>query len=272
MLIIPQAEMDEVLDRKTRRRTLTLPVRRESLRVNTAHPRTGQTLTSPDAVGGSAIRRCPVKTGGNYQIRGDGIDRTYERLRQQAASQPSRARALTWLLARAEYETRELRITVHTVRQQQDRWHVGFYLDSKRSIQESLDDAPVFLRRSSGYTVTHDEIDAGAVMGPLAEDLEEARKKAREMRGLRRVEPGLDQLARATRETLKCRDVMNEMKRATANRLRRVEKDLAAIREELIADARATVSLSDRVPLNTPHHTGVSPCDTESVVSLRSAA
>ena len=170
------------------------------------------------------------REGGNYEIRGDGIDQIYACLRREAEIAPNRARSIVWLLLRAMDETRELRITVRTVRPDGAHWLVSFFLDSNRAWQQKIDDTDVFLSRSRDYTTVRDELGAGVVMMPFEEDLEAARKRAREGD----IAPQREAIQELVSQAGDCQRAMKSMKARSL--LKRAQRDLEAAERALMSE------------------------------------
>lgn len=237
MIVLPQREIDAIRNPRIRRREIRLPVRREAVRGSAVHPLSRRALEGAPTLeqqrpSGAATRRCPLRAGGNYAVRGDGVAVRYAELRKAVADAPNRARGVVWLLQQVEDETRPLRITVREVLREGDEWVVRFWLDSTRAIQERLDDTPILLARGAGYA-PWDEIDAGELMSPLAEDLRAARQRMREGRAA----PQREALQRAAGEVTRCREVMQGVKQRT--RLALALKEIERARAEVDVRARA---------------------------------
>lgn len=101
-MIISQSELDLILNRKIRRRTIHLPIQHGTL---------------------GELKKCPAKPGGIYTLKA----RTpWERYRTQAETQPSRARAVLWLIERCEQPQRTVTITARTIEARENTWIVHF--------------------------------------------------------------------------------------------------------------------------------------------------
>lgn len=182
-MIIPQAELELILNPRIRRRLLHLPVR---------HGKHGER------------KKCPARKGGIYQLRAAV---PYERHRTQAAGQPTRARAVLRLIDLCDQPTRTATITVIDVDRDDDMWLVRF-VKGERS---DLLDRPIYLAKYGDYTMT---ARSQAVPGdpevvlPFAEDLAKARAKALE----RRVTPERTAIRAAARDAETLQQSMKNMK------------------------------------------------------------
>lgn len=159
-MIIPQAQIDLILSRRMRRRTLHLPMR------------TGKF---------GERKRCPARTGGVYRLKAPV---PYERYQSEAERQPNAARAVLWLIDECQQPTRGVTITVTAVEVRDGDWVVHFTKGEHRE----LFDRPIYLAKYGDYTMTaRQQAIPGdpELMMPFAEDLAKARAKALE----RRVSP-----------------------------------------------------------------------------------
>jgi hypothetical protein len=207
MIVVSRAEYDAI--RRSRRRTLSLPVRYGS--------RLGE-------------RKRPVRQGGVYRLRARV---PYDEYRDCASSQPTRAHAVLWLIDRCLEGPKPLTITVYDVAYEprSDRrgeaWTVRFLLGEHAGIL----DEPVFLGRSKDYTLLKSRSlpGAGEVVAPSPRDRERAHRLARQSR----ARPLQEGLGRALKEIETCREVMTSMK--MRNLAKRTERNLLAL-ERMVDD------------------------------------
>jgi hypothetical protein len=244
VITVPQAEYDLIRNARIRKRLLVLPVR---------YGRSGIP---------GARRPCPVREGCVYKLRAAS---PYEEIRRRAEEQPSRARAVLWLMDHCDQTVRTLTITITSVERQQDQWLVRFGMGDKATNDES-----VFMGRGRDYTlIASASIDKTApVMTPFAEDLQRAREKARE----KRLSPQQEALARMRAETDLLLVAMTAMK--DRNRLKLIRREIEKLDTKLSAERPVTISVSDRAESQWPVavEDGPRPNGTDSVVSLESAA
>ena len=210
-MIVAQAELDAILDRKVRKRLLELPVRYA--------PKLG-------AGDKGALKRCPMRRGGVYQL---FPPLPFERFLARASEQPSRARSVLWLIDRVQRWTpRGVTITVSQPPERQgDVWLVRFV---KGDEQEYFDDTLPYLSGDGGFTMVASR---QAVPGdppycaPFAEDLEKAREDARK----KRLTPAQEAVEKMRAEAHTCREVMATVK--AGNRMRLIQKELQKLAAEL---------------------------------------
>lgn len=237
-MIVAQADLDAILDRKIRKRLLELPVR---------HGKFGE------------LKRCPVRLGGEYPL---FPPLPYERMLARAEAIQPRKHAVLWLIARVQrWEPKPVHITVSQPPEiQGEVWLVRFIRGEER---EAFDDSAVYLSADGGFTtVASRQAVPGdpEYLAPFAEDLKRAREDARK----KRLTPAQEIVQRMQADAMRCRDVMVTVK--AGNRARLIAKELAKLQAELGLDDRATVSVSDRVASQAPSMTETSPgrSDTES--------
>lgn len=207
-MIVAQAELDAILNRKIRKRVLELPVR---------HGRLGE------------LKRCPMRRGGVYHLK---PPLPFDRLLERAVQRQPRKEAVLWLIGRVErWEPKPVTITVsHEPLRQGDVWFVRFLRGDEAEV---FDDSPLFLSGDGSFTSIASR---QAVPGdppywpPFAEDLERARTAARE----KRVSPDLTSVRRLTGGLKTCREVMSNIK--AANLLKRAQRNLEAAERELLQD------------------------------------
>jgi hypothetical protein len=261
-VIIPQDQFDLIASSKIRRRYLELPVRGVSMR-KPRHPKTGRVLRMAGAASGVAVARCPMRKGGTYRLRGPV---PYTGYRDEADDQPTRARAVLALYDLCHLPAKTETVTVTSVERQGETWLIRF-----RKGELDLLDRPVFLARQGDYTtIASRQAVPGdpEVMMQFAEDLQEARKKARE----RRLTPQQEGLAKVRAEVETCRGVMTTMKAKT--RLRLILKELEKLEAEVAAESSAILPASQCAESQVSAEANGEPRPTgsESVVSLESAA
>jgi hypothetical protein len=223
-VIVAQAELDAILNRKIRKRVLELPVRHGSL---------------------GELKRCPMRRGGVYHLK---PPLPFDRLLARAEQRRPRKEAVLWLIGRVErWEPKPVTITVsHEPERQGDIWFVRFL---KGDEAELLDDSSLFLSGDGGFTSIASR---QAVPGdppycpPFAEDLERARQAARE----KRLTPAQAIMARMKADAETCRDAMVTVK--AGNRARLIAKEIAKLQAEVALDNGATLSRSDRAASQAP--------------------
>jgi hypothetical protein len=238
-VIVAQSQITQVHAAGKRQVVLSLPVR---------HGRFGE------------LKRCPVRKGAIYNLQPPV---PYDRRRAQAEEQPTRARAVLWLIDRCQATVKSTPITViENPERQGDQWLVrcvkGEHLE--------MFDRDVFLSRHNDFTM---DASRQTVKGdppytpPFAEDLERAREKAVERRT-----PQLDALARMRADGETLRDAMLAMKdRNGLALLRRAERELEKLAARLAVDGDGTLTMSDCA-----ERQDVRPNSTESPVPLEPAA
>jgi hypothetical protein len=206
-MILAQADLDAILDRKVRKRLLELPVR---------YGRFGER------------KRCPMRVGGVYHLK---PPIPYERYASRASEQPTRARAVLWLIGRCErHQDKPTTITVREVERQGETWLVSFL---KGQEAEVFNDDPLYLSSDGGFTAVAARQAVPAdpeYLPPLAEDLARARLDAREKRAV----PELASVRRLTGELQTCRAVMTNVKAGTL--LKRAQRNLEAAQRALLSE------------------------------------
>jgi hypothetical protein len=243
-LIASEQTIERIRSSRHRQRTLELPV---------VYGEMGE------------LKRCQYKPGKAYPLHPAS---RYDEHRATAGQQPTRARAVVYLLAQYERQVKPLTITVLSVTRAGEHWLVHFDLGDKTA----HNDIPVYLTPTGSggdYTTTPSRaLDKVEVMTPLAKDLEEARRKAREGR----ITPQQQQLDRAVQEAETLRQAMTSMK--ARNRVNLILKEMEKLASELSADAGATLPASacaarqvSAAVEGEPRPSGI-----ESVVSLETAA
>lgn len=238
MITIAQSEMDLILNRKIRKRTLTLPVRHEAVRA-ARHPKTGRALAAAVPASGVATKRCPVVVGGSYALQARPPHERYDQWLAEAEAKPTRTQSVLWLIDRCEQPRKTIQITIHSVTREGDEWLIAFSRDEEAELRDFMASGqPVFLGRNRDYTTARDELGAGEVLTPFAEDLEKARQKARE--GI--VLPQREALKRAAAEAATCREVMRNMK--ARNLVKRAQRDLEAAERILLSEAQINCGTS----------------------------
>lgn len=181
------------------------------------------------------LKRCRFKPDNAYTLHPAS---RYDEYKTTAREQPTRARAVVYLLARYDYLVKPLPITVLSVTRTSEHWLVRFDLGD-RTIHN---DTPTYLSPSESgtdYTTTPSRaLDKVEVMTPLAKDLEDARRKAREGR----VTPQrqLVQKMQADADTL--RRALTDMK--TRNRAALILKEMDKLASELSVEDSATLPAS----------------------------
>lgn len=254
-MIVAQAELDQILDRKIRKRLLELPVRYAS-------------KTSESDKG--ALKRCPMRKGGVYRL---FPPLPFERFLERAPGQPTpthhqeprldpaheghpwvlhyggspSARSVLWLIGRVErWEPKPVTITVREVERQGDVWLVSFL---KGEEAEIFDDSLPYLAPDGGFTSIASR---QAVPGdppycpPFAEDLERARENARK----KRLSPAEELVSKMREDAKTCREVMAGVK--ARNRARLILKEIGKLADELALDGGATLGASDRPARQAP--------------------
>ncbi len=263
-MFVSQAEIDQIRG-KMRRRVLELPIEREEIRSDARHPKTGRVLRRGDVVGGKAIKPCPMRKGAVYTL----TPRVpYAQYRSEAETEPSRARAILYLIDKCETPIRTVTITVtHPPERHGDTWLIHFAKGDRASDL----DLPIFLSKYGDYTMSQTKQAVPGdpeVLMPFAEDLAKARVKARD----RRASPQRQAVERA-------RDGLTELQRdlvamKARNRLNLILKEMGKLTQELSVDEGATLpeSVCAARQASAKVEGEPRPCGTESVVSLESAA
>lgn len=162
-MFVEQAMIDQIRG-KMRRRVLELPVRYGSRRRNGRW--------DPE------VRKCPMREGGVYTLT-PGV--THAQYRTEALTQPTRARAVLWLIDHCE----PLRTVTITVTRPPERHGDIWLIHFAKGDRASDLDRPIFLSKDGGYTMSASKQAVPGdpeVLMPLAEDLMKARAKARERR------------------------------------------------------------------------------------------
>jgi hypothetical protein len=207
-MIVAQTELDQILDRKIRKRLLELPVR---------HGKFGER------------KRCPVRLGQQVDLY---PPIPFERMLARAEQRQPRKHAVVWLIGRVErWEPKPVTITVsQTPVIQGEVWLVRFIRGSER---EAFDTSAVYLSADGGFTtVASRQAVPGdpEYLAPFAEDLARARLDARE----KRLTPQLADVRRLTGDLQKCRDVMTNVKAGTL--LKRAQRNLEAAQRALLSE------------------------------------
>jgi hypothetical protein len=244
-VLISQQEMDLIV--KMRRRTMSVPARR----------------------GPHNELKVPVKRGGVYRLK---VPVPVELYAEQAAAQPTTARAVLDFIARCERPSKDVAITVVSapVRERVDGEEVWTFAFEKGSHAEVLD-RPVYLAKCGDFTLTASRQAVRGdpeLMTPFAKDLERARKTALERRispqqaAVDRIRNDLDTLSRS----------MKSMKART--KLARLLKALDNVEAQISVENGGTLPSSDRAQCPAPVDAddGTRPIGAESVVSLEPAA
>lgn len=211
-LIIPQADLDLIVNRKIRQRTLTLPVKYGT--------KFGER------------KRCPMRTGGVYNLR---ASTPYDRYLARAREQPTRARAVLKLIDECQEPSKPVPITVLDVHRQEDNWLIRF----TRGEHPDLLDRPLYLSKVGDYTsVSSKQAVPGdpEVMLPFAEDLARARAKAREVR----ISPQRESLQRTKGEAEAMLQTMKAMK--SRNRAKLILKELDKLAVECSVEESCIVA------------------------------
>jgi hypothetical protein len=230
-VIVAQAELDAILDRKVRKRLLELPVRYA--------PKLG------DGDKG-ALRRCPMRVGGVYHL---SAPVPYERYAARAGAQPNRARAVLWLIGICErHRSKPVTITVRSVERQGETWLVSFLRGDEA---EAFNDSPLYLAGDGGFTMVASR---QAVRGdpeylaPFAEDLERARESARE----KRIAPHREGLAAVHAAHKRLAERKHTMQVRARRRLALIERETEKLVGELALDSGAILGESDRAESQSP--------------------
>jgi hypothetical protein len=276
-VIVAQADLDAILDRKVRKRLLELPVR---------YGKFGE------------LKRCPMRVGGVYNL---SAPIPFDRFLERAPGQPApatrrhepdncpackgagkiddvllgelglevqcpdcfgvgktgvlhyggsaRARSVLWLIDRCNrHYSKPVTITVRDVERQGETWLVSFL---KGDEAEVFNDAPVYLASTGDFTTVASR---QAVPGdpeylpPFAEDLARARQKALE----KRVEPHRTDLAAMRAAHKRMAERKHTMAVAARRRLALIERETEKLAGELAIDSGATLSESDRAESQPP--------------------
>lgn len=226
-MIVAQAELDAILDRKIRKRVLELPVRHGKL---------------------AELKRCPMHKGGVYHLK---PPLPFDRFLKRAEQQQPRKEAVLWLIGRVErWEPKPVTITVsHEPKRQGDVWFVRFL---RGDHAEAFSDAPLYLAGDGGFTsvASHQAVPGDPeYLAPFAEDLKRAREAARQ----KRLSPAQTIVSRMEADAKTCRDVMISVK--AGNRARLIQKELQKLAAEVGLDIGATLSRlsrSDRAASQAP--------------------
>jgi len=222
-VIVSQADLDAILDRKVRKRLLELPVR---------HGKFGE------------LKRCPTRVG--------KVERLYppipfERFLARAGEQPSHARSVLWLIDRVQrWDPKPTTITVRQVDRESETWIIHFIRGDER---EAFDDTGVYLSADGGFTTVASRQSVPGdpeYLAPLAEDLARARLAARE----KRLTPAQLLVSRMAADAERCRDVMVTVK--AGNRANLIRKELFKLQAELALDSGAILDASDRAARQAP--------------------
>ena len=241
-MIVSQRDLDLIRNPRIRQRVLEVPVR---------HGRFGE------------LKACPMKPESVYRLRAPS---RWSDHKARAAGQPTRARAVLWLIDQCETPRTQL-VTVTSVERQENTWLVRFVLGDR----SDLCDRDVFLARHNDFTMAASRQTVRGdppVMSPLAEDMRRAREKAREQR----TTPHREEVKRLHDRASTLASEIASMK--TRNRLRLAAKELARAEAELAVDSGGTLTESDRAARQTPADVedGLRPRGTDSSVSLGTAA
>jgi hypothetical protein len=233
-VIISQAELQLILNPKIRKRSLSLPVKRGSL---------------------GELKKCPAKPGGVHRLKARV---PYERFRQQAEAQPTRARAVLELIERCDRPTAGVTVTVRTVAREfkdgKDVWTIGF----EKGDHASVLDRPLFLAKSGDYTFAASRQSVPGdpeVLMPLAADLEKARRRARDeqvtpqVKHVRHVAGQMNELQKSMR-SMKHRDLARRAQRT----LQTLERLL--LTEDGVDSRVAPAADGSQGEEERPHHTG----------------
>jgi hypothetical protein len=223
MIVVPQAELDAILDRKVRKRLLELPVR----------------------YGGfGELKRCPTRVGKVERL---VPPLPFDRLLARAEAREPRKHAVLWLIGRVErWEPKPVTITVREVERQGEVWLVSFLRGEEAEI---FDDSLPYLSGDGGFTSIASR---QAVPGdppycpPFAEDLERARENARK----KRLTPAEELVSKMREDAKTCREVMAGVK--ARNRARLILKEIGKLADELALDSGATLVESDRAAAECP--------------------
>ncbi len=256
-MLIDQQTFDSI--RKLKQHELRLPVHRGRL------PRKGSAKAhGTDAKGGKTLRRCPYRKGGVYTLKPRV---PYDRHRQRAEQQPTRARAVLVLIGLCDQPTKSLTITVLDVTRQDDKWLIRF---EKGNHQDKLD-SPVFLAKYGDYTMTPSKQAVRGdpeVMSLFAADLEAARRRALE----KRVNPQQQALNRIRADTDTLLAAMTAMK--DRNRLKLIRREIDKLTAKLSVEESAMLSASSCAERQWPVavEDGPRPNSTKPPVSLEPAA
>lgn len=254
-MIVAQAELDAILNRKVRKRLLELPVRYR------------RKLGDSD---NGALKPCPMRPGGVYRLRAPV---PYERFMERAPEQPAsihhqpprpdpaheahpwvlhsggspRARSVLWLIGRCErHDEKPVTITVRSIERQGETWLVSFLRGDEADM---FDDSPVYLASDGGFTgIASRQAVPGdpEYLAPFAEDLARARADARE----KRLTPAQEIVAKMRADADTCREVMVTVK--AGNRARLIAKELARLAGEVALDSGATLAVSDCAACQAP--------------------
>jgi hypothetical protein len=231
-LIVSEQDLRAIRSGKVRKRVLTIPVERVGVR-DARHPRTGRVLRTSEQSSGTALRKCPMRKGATYSLRAAVPCARY---RQLASAEPTRARSVLRLYDLCEHPTvKPVRITViEAPERQDDVWLVRFVVNEKADEHVEVLDPPIFLAKYGDYTMSASR---QAIPGdpeaqfPFAEDLENARQRARE--GM--IAPQRETLARLSAEIDSCARVMKAMK--ARQLVKRAQRNLEAAERLLLSDA-----------------------------------
>jgi hypothetical protein len=269
-LIIPQAEIDEIQNSKVKRRILYIPVKYSRGRATPVHPKTGRRLAvaRQAKLTTEVPSRCPCRKGGVYNLTPPP---PLDRYREQAARQPSHARAVLWFIDRCGRQPKPVKIPVtQTPRTQLVDGTLVWVVRFEPGDRRELFDRSVYLSKVGDYTMTASTQAVPGdpeLMSPLAEDIAKARLKALE----RRVSPEREVITQAKGALSPLQRSMSEMRCRT--RLARVLKELEKIEAELSVHDDAILPVSARAtrPVSAAVEGEPRPCGTDSLVSLESA-
>ena len=205
------------------------------------------------------LKRCPARPGSAYTLKARV---PYEQIRERSTAQPSRARAVLWLIDQCQEPTKTQIITVDLVERDGEEWIVHF----KKGDHSGTLDSPVFLSKSGDYTMIASRQAVPGdpeVMMPFAKDLEKARRKALEGR----IGPQRQLVGKISTEVGALKSSLASMK--ARNRLRRIEHDLKAVANELSTEVLSSAPV---LAGDDPHEDAGSPPTRGALAILESVA
>ncbi len=214
-MIVKQADLNLILNRRLRKRELRLPI---------TYGKLGER------------KKCPMRSGGVYILRAPA---PYARYRTEAATQLGRARAVLWLIEQCERPTKTVLVTVLDTEYIDDAYSVRFVLGDQRArfdhprLLAARPGAPhgdYVTSASRALTGTADEVSA-ATQAIYAAEAANGRSEARN--GLWRDERArlLNAVAEIRLEIAK----QNVGSSTARRRLKTVEHNLRALVREIAA-------------------------------------
>lgn len=229
-MLIPRSEYQCIANSRIRKRIIVLPVH---------YGRLGE-------------RKRPPQEGRLYRLRPAS---RYAEWCRRAAEQPTRARAVLYVLERLESEPRPILVTVRAVTREGETYLVEVLKGDHR--EAVAQDRPVFLARSAGYTTA-----ASLAVRDAGEVLLDSKgaERARIIAQTQLATPQIAAVRRVAGETETLRQAMKNMR--ARNLVRSAERNLAAaervLRAEVLQSELVASELGQRCEAaDLPHAPGV---------------